>query len=245
MKLSELYQEIINEHNNFPFFIGDSPDEYEKAVDSLIMKNISEGLITTHQIDKAVKHLLFYKGKVKVNYNNNQIFYQVEEFDKINDIIKLINNLGYFIGTFNCLMDNSDEWIVSKELPKLNNVKQLWLTIESKFDSKINTDDLKTIYHVSEKKYLDRIKKYGLVPKSKGKKSNHPDRIYVGTSEVNLSQIITQLKSINEETEYVLLTIDYKKAGEPNLYNDPNYLTYGYYIIDNISKDSIINIKNI
>lgn len=245
MTLSKLYQEIINEYNGFPFFIGDTPDEYEKIIDSLIMENISEGLITTHQIDKAVKHLLFYKGKAKVNYNNNQIFYQVEEFDKIKDIIKLIDNLGYFIGTFNYLLNNGDDWVSTKDLPILNDVNQLWLTIESKFDSNINTDNIKNVYHISEKKYLDKIKKYGLIPKSKGKKANHPERIYVATSEVNLSQLIIQLKSIDREAEYILLTIDYEKAGKPKLYNDPNYLSYGYYIIDNMPNYSIINIKNI
>ena len=49
----------------------------------------------------------------------------------------------------------------------------------------------------------------------------------------------TEDKNIND---FTVLKIDYNLTNKPKLYNDPNYFTFGYYLIDNIPPDAIIDI---
>lgn len=53
--------------------------------------------------------------------------------------------------------------------------------LESKFDEVLKHKP-NTIYHVTNINNLNKIKKIGLVPKSKNKKSHHLDRIYLTTN---------------------------------------------------------------
>lgn len=62
---------------------------------------------------------------------------------------------------------------------KYDEITSVRIQYESKFGPEYNKGDLpKYIYHVTDKKYVDKIKKVGLVPRSKKKHSYHPDRVY-------------------------------------------------------------------
>lgn len=115
------------------------------------------------------------------------------------------------------------------------------LVFEQKTGDPINYDKLPdTLYHITDTKYLNSILNMGLIPKSKNKKTYHPERIY-------LTEIKSQCISLFEHPEFgiktpVIFTIDKNKLEDKNIliYKDP-YLSGGVFVTNNIPKDCIIN----
>ena len=121
------------------------------------------------------------------------------------------------------------------------------LEFEPKTGTIIDYDKLPEIlYHISDTKYLDKILKVGLVPKSNNKKSYHPDRIFLATDKKECTWLYNDPAFGVEKP--VLFKIDRNKLEEKGiyLYKDP-YLPSGVFAIKNIPKDCIIsyNIANI
>lgn len=79
-----------------------------------------------------------------------------------------------------------------------------YFSFEQKFEPG-SSPGKKYLYHITDKKYLDKILKIGLVPKSKPKLTFHPDRIYLGDLEVLETIIDTYLEYVANP---VLLKID-------------------------------------
>ena len=242
-----LIESVKNKVN--PFNISDNQNWFESILIECNISDIKEGLIKSYEYDFVVSRLSKY-GNVIENRENNQIFLKVKDKDNLQHIINHINTLGYFISQYKILENNkeisSENYIDYKSyndvLPKLKDTNELWLVIEPKFNSYIDSDNIDFIYHITEKNNLYRIKEQGLVPRSNSKKVHHPDRIYI-TIEFNLLNdilkgFISHDKDIND---FIILKIDYKLAGKPKLYNDPNYFRRGYYIIDNIRPSAIMD----
>lgn len=81
---------------------------------------------------------------------------------------------------------------------------------------------------MTKAKYLDRISKNGLTPKTTQKFNNHPERVYIFKNKPdNWRNIVDFFKSKDIESErnerYVLLTIDKSKLNKGiKFYYDPN-----------------------
>ena len=121
------------------------------------------------------------------------------------------------------------------------------LEFEQKTGTPIDYDKLPDIlYHVSDKKYLDKILKMGLIPKSKNKKAYHPDRIYLTTDKQECTWLYNDPDF--DVKNPILFKIDRNKLEEKEiyLYEDP-YLPSGVFAVKNIPKDCLIsyNISNI
>ena len=249
---NEEFKERILEYTT-PFHIGEPKGEIENILSKAYRTILDEGLIRTFPIDFAIGRLNYNGGGfASTNTDKTQIYFKIidgkHDINKINNYIKYVNVLGYFVSQLKILYnnDNDNKYIDYKSLSDVKdfeNIKDLWLILEAKFD-KVNENEVDFIYHVTETKNLDKIKAQGLVPRSKSKKSYHPERIYVVINIDNLTEIISQFEHNNPNTKYTTLKIDYKLAGKPKLYNDPNYLTFGYYILDNIKPSAIIETIN-
>lgn len=247
--LSELIESTSSE---CPFLLGnenDTNDWYESRLKSLNVKLFKEGLIKTYPFDFAVQRLGEY-GTVKLISNKIYLGLKKEYFNKIEGLVKYINTLGYFASTFKVLSkdqevspDNYKNFNDAKEvLSAVDNAQQVWIEIEAKYDD--STGDAPSFfYHLTSKNALDKIKKQGLVPRSKSKKSYHPDRIYIVDDLKSLSQLLIQFLEIEgkELSDYVVLKIDYNLTSKPKIYNDPNFLSLGYYVVDNIPPEAIVD----
>jgi len=247
--LAELIESTSQE---CPFLIGNEEDDidwYESGLKSLNVKLFKEGLIKTYPFDFAVQRLGKY-GSVKLISNKIYLGLKKEYFNKIEGLVKYLNTLGYFAATFKVLGKGQE---VSPEnyknlsdykdvLSVANEAQQIWIEIEAKYDDSIN--DSEFLYHLTLKNNLDKIKKQGLVPKSKSKKSYHPSRIYVVDNIKSLQQLLVQFSEIENKniSDYVILKIGYNLSGNPKLYNDPNFLSLGYYVVDNIPPEAIVEI---
>ena len=118
----------------------------------------------------------------------------------------------------------------------------LAFVFEKKYDEVMNIPKL--IYHITDAKYLDKIKHIGLTPKTKSKLSSHPERIYAALDKEDTLNLWKRMKIFIPKEKDILLTIDTEKLNN-TFYNDPNFQNKGVYTYNNISPQSIINIEPI
>lgn len=259
-KLREEVKRILSEligsasNSECPFLIGnegDVDDWYEKGVKNMNLKLFKEGLIKTYPFDFAIQRLGEY-GSVKLISNKIYLGLKSKYFDRLSGLIKYFDTLGYFVATFKVLKKgleiNPGNYINVSDLESAlgasEDAQQIWLEIEAKFDELGDAPEF--LYHLTLNVNLDKIKKQGLVPRSKSKKSYHPDRVYVVDDIKSLRQILVQFSEIENKvvSNYSVLKIDYSLAGKPKLYNDPNFLSFGYYSTENIPPKAIVSIIN-
>jgi len=194
-----------------------------------------EGLINTCDAEKTKRILTkrFPELIIKIE-DNGELF--IQGFIKfINNYIPLINNLGYFIST---LTLDGHNWIEEFN----NNDYILALLLEPKYDIKL--DKIPNIlYHTSIDKYTKSIEKIGLIPKSKIKLSNHPDRIYVT---INLSQAkLFANYHLNNNENPIIWKIN-TLGLNLTLFKDLNFTPGGYYLLGNIPPSNLKKVnKNI
>jgi len=194
-----------------------------------------EGLINTCDAEKTKRILTkrFPELIIKIE-DNGELF--IQGFIKfINNYIPLINNLGYFIST---LTLDGHNWIEEFN----NNDYILALLLEPKYDIKL--DKIPNIlYHTSIDKYTKSIEKIGLIPKSKIKLSNHPDRIYVT---INLSQAkLFANYHLNNNENPIIWKIN-TLGLNLTLFKDLNFTPGGYYLLGNIPPSNLEKVnKNI
>lgn len=169
------------------------------------IKFTSEGLITTYPTEKFTLMLKnYFKDKIQdsfkhytfkdfgIDNSDDIVFGYVEkdieennispmlsflvpiyasELDKNEKILKDIADKSYLYGYYLTSVD-----YLKHEY--MNDIKILILQFEAKFQkNKFEFADI--LLHVTPFKYLEKIKKFGLVPKSKSSKFKYDDRIYL------------------------------------------------------------------
>jgi len=222
---------------------------------------ISESRYKTHGIF-SVKRTLpkvldFMNCKYNIDFNYNTNDFQIY-FTKITDTSKevLISRcelLGYFPSVFiidgikqipknNNSIDDFVEFVKNYKLP--TNYNEIYFQFESWLDEKIETP--KTLYHVCRTIDVDKIKKYGISPKSKHKISYHPDRIYFVIDLEDAISIIKQFKE-KEKIDYSIIKIEFDNEDLKDykllVRKDPNF-NNGYYTTQNVLPGWITKIEN-
>jgi len=206
-KLFEYYKYLEN--------INDISDEEIKNMSNIFNNyTISEGLIKTYPLQSSINIIKrrFPLYNVSVS-ENDEIVVEDKNLDK--EKIKVLSNtLGYIIS------NEADDYVI----------------IEPKYDRVIDNVP-KIIYHSTFKKHLKKIKKNGLIPKSKNKLSIHPDRIYFS---LNLEDAELFKKFLEKKYEEKSCIIEINTEGLSNkFYSDINFRNRGIYTLNNISKNNI------
>lgn len=146
------------------------------------------------------------------------------------------------------IYNEQDEFIKSFKYDKIKeqdnlqdilneNFYYIQIEAEAKYNLKLNIPD--KLYHITETKNVNKILKIGLIPKSKNKKANHPDRIYFGFDKIGCLNLINQF---GKNKKWSLLEINTNDIKE--LYGDPDYID-GCWTYDNINPINIKLIINI
>lgn len=219
-------------------------------------QHLDEGLIKTYSLKEFVKHLnIMSKSKYPHIIKNAETspdghVYIIIDIKKPNSIefvkslIELINTLGYYIANTNFRGRNTDEETshtpknneeflsIAKEASETNGVEGLELSIEPKFEKEV-TGKFTTLYHITEKKHLEKILKQGLVPRSKSKMSYHPERIYLANKRA-ISGIYRKYSEFVKDP--ILLIVDVKGL---KLYPDINANDGAYFTTTNIDPERI------
>lgn len=159
-------------------------------------------------------------------------------------------------------MKNTKKFNKSELLWIKDNILTVDITFESKYDL-VENDIPEKLYHLTIKQFDNNILKNGIIPKSKSKLTLHDydGRIYLCKSINECEALIPRMKLFysteknnilfnpknvdkiyKKNIMWVIFEVDTVLGKITKLYKDPNYLN-GYYVLDNISKDSIKIVK--
>ena len=220
------------------------------------LTELNEGLIKTYDIDLTIFKMEMLLSKLNISFDiiknqNNTISIKLDNYfnlkegglDYINN--NLINIFGWFPSFIKSTSKNGmkinigydKKWLDDKQ-PILNRVELIY---ESKFD--ISNKIPKNLYHLSSMEYKEKILSKGLIPKNKNKIGTHDKRIYVCKEPKYCYDLIENFKFINYDIKnmdkrWVIFKIKTNDL-DIKLYNDPNYIDKGYYLIDNIPSNNI------
>jgi len=166
---------------------------------------------------------------------------------KISNLLKLVNNLGYFPSIVKFELNNQMEQYDMKYNPKdfrqlMDEQEPTYLifVFEPKYDDVVTPP--KYIYHITSDKFIDNIKTIGLKPKTLNKRTTHPERIYFSIDKKSSDNLWKKMKY--HIRGGILLTIDTEKLSN-TFYNDPNFKDMGVYSYGNIPSTSIIKYEPI
>lgn len=224
-------------------FCGYHHDFNNKMLESFNYNLIKEGLIKSIDYDISVqkiddllkKHKV--KGSVKLYILKDRIelnFYGERLKEFYSDLLILVNNLGYNIS--NQYMDGKKTSISTHVWKK---DEDFIVYLNKRFDSEVGVPE--KLYHVTNKKNLDKIKKQGIVPKTKNVIEQHPERIYLFGNE-KISKNYLEEKEFHSKEEYIILEIDMKvMINNIKLHKDPKFNedSEAYYTYDNIPPNAI------
>lgn len=214
---------------------------------------IKEGLIKTYPIKTTVKLLKReFRGltfNIDFEMDTNTIFIKLLSKDinlhRLISIYRSINLCGYFVSNYDFYNASDDvigylvheNGLSSKFTESLsdmiNNSHFVQITIESKYNKDVKIPEL--LYHVTSKDNQPKIEKVGLVPKSKNKRANHNDRIYLGFDKIITKNLSYQFQ---EKGSYILLKIE-TSGLNIKIYDDPDFTESGVYTYDNIPSSNI------
>jgi hypothetical protein len=196
---------------------------YKDKNDSLTKSLIKSGI----NIDNTISEL--ERQISEFNYGDVSIFTDFNNKELSLELISLLNSMGYFISVV--YLEPGGKLKDKNDIEKtLTNSDRISIMIEPNYDDKIDFNG-EYLYHTTDSKNLDKILKYGLIPKSKNTRSFYPERIYLSPNEDWMSSIRQELVG-DKGGEYINLRI--KNFKGLSLYKDVRFKG-GFFTYDNIS----------
>jgi RNA:NAD 2'-phosphotransferase (TPT1/KptA family) len=188
-----------------------------------------EGLIHTYSVAHTIT---FIPNRNRTAFN---IRWSVYDFN-IDKLLQLLNTAGWFVSQQ--WVDLNDGSHIDGKFDKRwcigGNYSKYEIGCEAKFDVEVDAKFIKrALFHVTDEKYLHKILQYGLVPKSKAKIADHPDRVYMCFDYSTLSAIAEHMISQKLLSNPVFLRIDIPKDNNIRLFIDPN-APNAVYTLNNI-----------
>jgi hypothetical protein len=208
--------------------LGD--DSIKKMSDIMDNHIISEGLIKTYPLEKSIQILKRKFNDYTINTGEDNEIY-LERLINYNNVNHLLNTLGYHISY---IIQNNKQI----KLNELDINQDYILCAEPKYDIKVVVP--KIIFHATLSKYVNKIKKIGIIPKSNNKISLHPDRIYFSIKIEDAIKFAEYLEN-KYETSSAIVVISTIEL-DNNFYSDINFKDSGVYTLNNISPKNIIKI---
>jgi len=181
-------------------------------------------------------------------------------FDSFSFKIKILRNnvtedlIDYIKSILNVSGYNTSYWKLDtgengKDLPNnyewFGDYKYINIELNKKFDSELKGIPI-YLFHVTEKKFLDKINKNGVYPNSLNKIEKHPDRIYVFDNlESSMFYVNDLISRFNlDKNNMIILKIDTRLTNGVKLYYDPKFGDSDFgasYSYDHFSPMSIID----
>lgn len=238
-------QRFCSDYRMFPYFVSYNDDGFSLY--------LSEGLIKTYPLDKTIQYVKKYlpigRNLIFKSVNNNieRIIVIVANIgENINEVIHALNVCGYYL-----------VYPKGNYLHKLKKNEVVRLQFEPKFTEN-KTKEILTFgdfaYHWTQPKYLNKINKIGLIPKSTNNSFDYPERIHLVKQTATQNEILKLgrllaisinadkvIDNISFEQELILLKVNLKKIRNgTSFFDDPSY-SYGIYTMDNIPPEAIVN----
>lgn len=188
---------------------------------------LSEGLITSSTDKEVIKKIkktfpeveIRTADNVKHGYGSLTVHYGSDNVSKISaeqkaQLKQMLAVMGWYVAKdFEEGEEDYDD--VVKDFP--------FMTIEPKYDA-IATHVPTTLYHITAVKYVDRILKSGLTPRSGNRKSEHPNRVYLAVTEADAKEILGQLMDVFDRKGDATFAVDTTKLPSSiKFYQDRNF----------------------
>jgi hypothetical protein len=235
-------------------------DEYRERIDKMFEEEnlIYEGLITSHSLEDCIiilnniKYPTKQKNKkyiVEQNADTNS-FFLTHKFDndyyaldELLELLNLTNNLGWYPTnmTYGSNFKDVVKWDKKQSAIKLlfaNDYRTIKFLFEPKFDVRATEYEAR-LYHLTPTMYVKKILKNGLVPKSRSKKSYHPERIYLSRSLDDAKKLIPKFKELFNIENWTVLMVDTILIYVLHLYKDQNFKDMGYWTLNTITPASL------
>lgn len=232
-------------------------DESDFDVPNKRQEPITEGLIVTHPLNKSVDIIerqgydviLIDSSKFK-----NRFFVEFDlRIHNIAELLKLTNNLGWYCGQIRKTDEphNNGVKFTQSNLKSLAyNTGLCLLLFEPKYDIELNLSDYPYLYHYTPKTNIEKIRKFGLTPKTQNKVANHPDRIYLTftlkSAERFGKNIINRFnpdKKLQSKSGCILAVNTDVLTSNTKIYQDPNFYEEGCFTLNSIPPYALTVVK--
>lgn len=218
----------------------------EEKIKNFPPELLNEGLIKSINYKQMEQHLSKLFNNVDldgggINITTSRKEWNKNTYEKFQSLLRIG---GYLISYY--IIDGDD----INDIPDIKDIfsdyNTMTLHLIKKFDAE-EKDIPEYLYHVTEKIYLDKILKNGLIPKTKNKIEKHPERTYVIDSYEGALDFENMLFDMYTK-KYTILKIDVKLLNRIKLYHDPTFfenetengIEYNaYYTYDNIPNFAI------
>ena len=182
--------------------------------------------------------------------NSLELIMNSDDIEMYDAALVDIDMCGYFVAQIILVRNSIQFGVIKHGLNSLDvdYIKELncavHVIIESKFDREVK-DVPENIYHSTHKNIIEKIMKIGLVPKSRNKMTNHPERVYFSLDEKFAKEFIRQVSAKERKipSDFVILRIE-TVGLNVKFMQDPNALLpdgnpVGIYTYSNISPERI------
>lgn len=226
---------------NYPKFKAYS-DLYARALYETVLEDcISEELLqefvktvpsgkTLSTFQKQFKHGVSIR-KVVLPTGGEDLEVEVKSFSE--SLQKELESFFDSFGWYPAAIFNSESFdkYSEKSVEKYRGKKNIKITFESKYDQEV-VPKTKVLHHATPDYNLRKIQLIGLTPKSKGKLSAHPGRIYLiekFSEEYDSQDLAATLFSTDPRQELIkdmlILEVDISGLKNHVFYRDPNFFT--------------------
>lgn len=170
--------------------------------------------------------------------------------DGFSKLLQYINNVGYYIHGYIENPNSSRSWYSKytpnafREYVEEEQPKKIGLMLQAKYGEDVTDKLPSVVYHVTDIKYLSKIKAVGLKPTTQSKRAYHPERVYVALNKDSAVELADSLSKGSKRYEPVMLTLDTSTFPKSlKFYDDPHYTEEGAYTLGNIPPIAITNIE--
>lgn len=199
--------QIITDRKRYAEGLADTLKVYTQNIQDPAISDSSKE-VYADEISRVKKILSELKDldyeTIVINTNFNS-----EELSR--ELISLIKSMGYHIvsvGTWNTAYQNRPN-LYDPEKRLTANDKICLLAIQPNYGDKVEFKG-EYLYHTTDSKYLDKILKYGLVPKTKNSRFFYPGRIFLSPSKEFSDHLKNSLISNRVEKEMDKFSYDEK-----------------------------------
>jgi len=205
-----------------------------------------EGLITSYPLYEVIRILTQKNYNVKGNYKDNTFYLKFKfnndsnvAFQEFKEIMKITNTCGYFCSNMKGENINNEFKIFKYSEDNFktliyDNYNLINFSFEAKYDIFIERIP-EVLYHLTPTQNVEKILKNGLVPKSRSKKSYHPDRIYLVKNVEDLTPLFMDFYEKTRINKWTILKINTEIISDYlQIYKDPNFKEKGYYTLNTI-----------
>lgn len=265
-KLREEVRKVLSEYFSFrkmefhEMMISQyESSDFERFLKKFLLsgETIEEGLIKSKSPELAYQIFRRITGDSAISFLRDRGVFFINILSlSDSELERLFNSfkqMGYFVSEIitikkdepdsNYASEKFTEDNLQKSLLNKEELKLLSLQVNGYYVNQIENEP-NLLYHITKKSLLDKIKKQGLVPKSKSKKVYHPERVYFAL-DINSALALTKDFKQYFNDDMLLLTISTEKLNNVKFYEDPDYAKFGVFTLDNIPPQAIVDYKEV